>query len=269
MPLIDRSYFVGDLQLAKLDNASVQELLDLLIQKREPELLQKSLGYSLYKVFMAGLLVDPVDPKWTNLLLGAEYTDRFGNLQKWDGLLTAPPAQVNAIDLDNQIDVQADAGMVTAQGIPVPVALINRPWRISKRAIGPLRASEYTVSFDGTTVFPTTAIVLNDVFFFTANDLSLEQSTGTVKQSLIANFVYYWYLRQRASNTTDMGEVVGTSENSIVNGMAIKGARAWNEMIDQIHNLWCFLDANRTIYAEWQWQQAYRMQQELTYMPRY
>lgn len=274
MPLIDRSYFVDELNIARTDQVDVQIFLDSLIQKRETELLKDILSYPLYKSFLAGLAVDPVDPIWTNLLLGAEYTDRFSRLQYWRGLVSAPPALINATDQSNQIDYVAIQSDVDSQTIPVPTTIIGRTWTIAKRPIGQLRTDEYDigeVQEDGSqSVAFTTAIALNDTYFFYCNNLSLEQSTGDIKQSLIANYVYYWYNRAVVSNASATGnEVVPNMENSIINGAHVKMQRAWNEMTSQIYELIDFLDSNRTIYTDWKWNYRYRILENYRHICRF
>lgn len=255
--LIDRSYFVVEANIPKTDETAVQENLDALIQKREPELLIDVLGYALYKAFIAGLAVMPIDPKWTNLLLGAEYTDRRGILQKWNGLVSAPPAQLTPVAAANAISYIATQADADAGTIPVPAGLVGRSWAVEKRAIGRLRADEYATNMDGDLVTLADAFLEDETFFFLSNDLSLEQSTGDIKQSLIANYVYFFYLKMTSSVTVALGEVVSLAENSVTNGPAAKQQRAWNEMVEQIHRLTHFLDNNRTVYTEWRWQHLY------------
>lgn len=269
MPLIDRSYFVVELNIAKTDTTAVQENLDALIVKREPELLKNILGYELYKAFTEGLLEMPVPAIWTNLLLGVDYTDRFGRLQHWRGLVSAPPAVVNAVDRANRIPVIADADAVSSQTILVPAALVNRAWSIEKRAIGPLRDDEFDVSDDGASVAFNTAVQLNDTYWFFSNDLSLEQTSGDDKQSLIANYVYYWYMRRDASQSTPVGEVVAQAENSTINGPGEKMCRAWNEMVDIIEECVDYLDSNRTLYVNWRHNQRYKVYQEFRHITRF
>ncbi len=253
MPLIDRTYFETELNIPKTDTVSVQENLDALIVKREPELLQDILGYALYKAFMAGLLLPVVPQIWNDLLLGADYTDRFGHLQRWRGLVSAPPAIVNAVSEANSIPYVATETDEDEQTIPVPPNLVGRPWRLSKRPIGELRPDEYAVDMLGEYVTLTDPIVEDDTYFFYSNDLSLEQTSGSDKSSLIANYVYYWYLRKEASQMSALGDVVTKGENSDINGPGEKMSRAWNEMSGWIREMVCYLDARKTDYVDWRW----------------
>lgn len=70
------------------------------------------------------------------------------------------------------------------------------------------------------------------------------------KQSPLANFCYYWYTRQNASQTTDGGETSAKMENSAPISNETKQRRAWNEMCDYQVNLVSYLLANNTLYPE-------------------
>jgi hypothetical protein len=75
MPLIDKSYFVGDINIPDTGNAKVLERLNFFIGKHEPEFLKQVLGYSLWKAYTAGIAVTPTPAqKWLDLRDGVEYT---------------------------------------------------------------------------------------------------------------------------------------------------------------------------------------------------
>lgn len=164
MPLIDRTYFIGEINLPNTNQTAVQENIDFLISKREPELLIALFGYAMYKAFIAGLLEDPVPQRWVDLRDGVDYTDTDGTLRHWMGLV--------AVD-------------------------------------------------------------------------------GEVKESLIANYVYYWFTRKEATQTTGVGEVVTKTENSARVSPMAKQVRVWNEMVDWIAELFNFLQVKKEDYPEW------------------
>jgi hypothetical protein len=87
MSLIDTSYFFGDCSIGQLSEQSVQGKLNWLINQYEPEILLGLLGYETYTAFTAGLKVIPIDPMWTDLRDGKEYTDVNGVVRKWRGLI--------------------------------------------------------------------------------------------------------------------------------------------------------------------------------------
>jgi len=70
--LIDSSYFVGEYEITNITGsapvvAGNVAKLNAFIAKYEPEYLTALLGTTLYDEFKAGLLVDPIDDKWTAL----------------------------------------------------------------------------------------------------------------------------------------------------------------------------------------------------------
>lgn len=163
MPLIDRTYFIGEINLPNTNQLAVQEILDFLISKREPELLTQLFGYEMFKAFTAGLTEDPVPQRWVDLRDGVDYQD--GDvLRHWMGLV--------AID-------------------------------------------------------------------------------GEPKESLIANYVYYWFTRKEATQTSGVGEVATKTENSVRVSPIAKQVRAWNEMIDWIAELFNYLQVKQDEFPEW------------------
>jgi hypothetical protein len=159
--LINRLYFTGELNIPNSSNAAVSERLDAFIKKYEPEFLRDIMGYSLHTAYAAGVLVTPVDARWTDLQDGKEFTVNT-KLNKWTGLVDA-------------------------------------------------------VNY----------------------------------RSPIANYVYYWYMRDQATQSTAVGEVATKTENSNRVSPAIKMSSAWNEMVYQIWDMWYFLENNKTVYPEW------------------
>lgn len=164
MPLIDRTYFIGEINLPNTNQPAVQENIDYLISKREPELLTQLFGYAMYKAFISGLQEDPVPQRWIDLRDGVVYTDTDGEERRWMGL----------------------------------VAKVDEP-----------------------------------------------------KESLIANYVYYWYMRKEATQTSGVGETVTKTENSVRISPVAKQVRAWNEMVGWIWEMFNFLDAKQVDYPEY------------------
>lgn len=70
MSLIDKTYFVGELDVANTNNANVEARLQWFINKYEPEFLRLILGADLYTNYVAGIVVtapDPVPAEWVAL----------------------------------------------------------------------------------------------------------------------------------------------------------------------------------------------------------
>lgn len=87
--IIDQSYFRGDINIPGTTTTAVSERLTWFCEKLETELLQKLLGYSMWKAFDADMKksADQQDQKWKDLRDGKEYNDLTGTVRKWKGLL--------------------------------------------------------------------------------------------------------------------------------------------------------------------------------------
>lgn len=164
MPLIDRTYFIGEVNIPNTNQVAVQQNIDNLINKYEAELLTMLFGYKMYKDFQAGLLGDPIPQIWKDLRDGAEYT-ADDQLYKWSGLAVA--------------------------GAP-----------------------------------------------------------AIAKRSLIANYVYYWFMRKEATQSSGVGEVATKTENSNRVSPIEKQVRAWNEMVGWIQDMYAFLEAKKADYPD-------------------
>jgi hypothetical protein len=163
MPLIDKTYFVGEINIPNTGNADVEARLNFFIAKYEDALLRKVLGDALYAAYKTGIAVTPTpDTKWTELRDGKVYTNSNSVSKTWMGFRNA-----------------------------------------------------------------------------------------TTKQSMIANYVYYWYQRDSVTDTTAIGETSVKADNSSSKeSPAVKMARAWNEAAKWIYDLLCFLLSNIETYTE-------------------
>jgi hypothetical protein len=87
--LIDRTYFVGEINIPNTTTAAIGGLLDVFIEKYEKKFLTEVLGYELYKAFTDGLAEVTVEDKWIDLRDGIEYTDSSGKTRFYPGLISA------------------------------------------------------------------------------------------------------------------------------------------------------------------------------------
>lgn len=268
MAFIDRSYFIGELNIPNKDQVAVQEQLDYFIEKYEKEFLEQCLGYELYRDFMAGLTGSPIDTKWNELLSGAAYSNRSSRPANWKGLVYLPGSLINAIDAANTITIivgRGEAGdPVSGQSrVLLPSSLIGKQFTIEQRAFGQLRSDEYTITTDnGQTYFqlPTgRAFSSGDTYFYKVATLALNTTTGAVKQSPIANYVYFHYMQYAYSQTTGVGEVQTKAENAAGVSPAVKMARAWNEMCHWLWEMFEFLDTKQDDYSPWKYVSSYDM----------
>lgn len=178
MALIDRAYFVGELNIPNTSQAAISSAVDLFIEKYEDKFLREVLGYTLNKSFQAGLLQPVIESKWSDLRDGVEYTNLSGKTVFWRGLIDA------------------------VSGV---------------------------ASFD---------------------------------VSPIANYVYYWYIRNNHTQTATTGETKAANENSSMASPALKLVRAWNEMSAWICELVDYLDAKKDDYSEWADHDVYCMRRK-------
>ena len=263
MSLIDRTYFVGELNIPNTNQTVIGSAIDLFIEKYEDQFLNDVLGYTLYKAFKAGLQVVPVAQKWTDLIEGVEYTDLANKTRKWKGLVTQPPTVLNALDAVNPIDIVVGRGQLydptpATTSVTIPAALVGKSFIFEKRGVGKLIAGEYSVSGSTLTLIDS-QFAVDDVYTYKAATLAINTSTGTSKESLIAAYVYYWYMRNNWTSTATTGEVKPQNENAAIANPALKMVRAWNEMSEWICELVYYLDAKKDDYTEWADQDVYCM----------
>jgi len=272
MSLIDVSYFSGgELTIPNTDEAAVAERLTVFINKYEPEFLQKLFGYPLYKAFVAGMAIMPPAQRFIDILYGKEYTDLQGRIQKWKGLIvTDSPVFTITGSLAYKKPVYVTAG-VTAGFVPnTSTATLDgtngtddwRGWTPILYRGGALIFPDLNYSWDidtGTLML----IGINNVFgngeqLMAQFDQRTDpiDSTGVAgAESCIANYVYFRYKQNYATQTTDFGEVVTLSENSRNASPRKKMASAWNAMHYWVKEFCEFMEATQnaypTIYPEW------------------
>lgn len=255
MALIDRTYFVGELNIPNTSQAAIGSAVDLFIEEYEDQFLNDVLGYTLYKALKAGLQIVPIAQKWTDLIEGVEYTDLANKTRKWKGLVTQPPTVLNALDALNPIDIVVGRGQLydpvaNMTSTTIPAVLVGKAFIFEKRAFGKLIEGEYSV-VGNTLTLTSGQFSVNDVYTYKAATLAINTTTGTNKKSLIANYVYYWYIRNSHTQTATTGEVKPQNENAVIANPALKLVRAWNEMSEWICELVDYLDAKKDDYTEW------------------
>ena len=96
---------------------------------------------------------------------------------------------------------------------------------------------------------PTTAITID------GNAITIDTSAVPLKGELVsplADYVYFYWLRKKNSQTGDVGETQSTSENSRVVSPRYKMTHAWNDMVEKACKLHEFLTVNWDTYPEFQ-----------------
>lgn len=107
MPLINESYFVGQLNIPDTDQAATLERLNWFIERYEREFLVDVMGYRLYKAFVTGITQANVDTRWKNLLKGCEFTNRRSLPDFWIGIV---PEVDNLLTLKDSDSINAVVG---------------------------------------------------------------------------------------------------------------------------------------------------------------
>lgn len=77
------------------------------------------------------------------------------------------------------------------------------------------------------------------------------KSTAPLINSPIACFVYYWYQRDNETTTAGTGEVNSANQNATGASAVMKVSRAWQEMAENLAELYGFIEANITDYPEY------------------
>jgi hypothetical protein len=85
---------------------------------------------------------------------------------------------------------------------------------------------------------------------------------STDKLCILANYVYYHFMRDSETQTAGMGEVKTKPENAVSISPAGKMARAWNEMSTWIGEMIQFLNTNRDSYSGWSNQSSYSIERK-------
>lgn len=268
--LTDISLFVGEINIPNTDTPEVASSLNLFIRKHEPVILQDVLGYSLYKALQAALQANSSAVMWTDLIFGAEYINAAGYTTKWRGLIDTDsniysfnngtvaykaPQTIEAgvtTDVDGNVLIPPNATSFTITD------WIGWEPIIYRKGVDFLtKGEDYDYNKTTGTV---TLLKVNDrldageklmVQFQMLYNNQLSSSEYTYKRSFIANYVYWFYMRNTATFTTGIGEKKPVSGNALNASPADKMWSAWNEMIDWLRELWEYLNSNRDVYVNW------------------
>lgn len=71
------------------------------------------------------------------------------------------------------------------------------------------------------------------------------------KQSIIANYAYYWYIRKDASQTTGVGESLVLTQNANRTNPKDKQKRAWDQMIVWIGEFFHYMENHTEDFPDW------------------
>jgi hypothetical protein len=256
--LIDYTFFIGTINVPNTNQPAVQGLLTTLITKYQEKLLTDLLGRKMYLAFMDGIQAPVVEAKWQELLTGADYVDMYGRDQRWMGIAPVSTDIIQQIYDGLAIDVVVGRGQtwdpVADQSVcTIPTPLQGKAFSLEQRVTGTLRPDEYTINAPANTAITLTGgkkFTLSDTYFFKGIKSSFAPVSGTERRSLIANFVYYWYQRTKASETSGTGESITKTENAARTSPADKMTAAWNEMAVWVKEMILFLRSKDDVYTD-------------------
>lgn len=288
MSLINSSYFIGPLTIAQLGQPSVENNLNLFINRAEPQLLEAALGYDLWQDFMTGLQQPVIDPKWLALRDGVT----FKSVSSWPGWywgftwfnryywmnsqrsirfpgFAAPisfTAPVNSLPQINLI-----AGNVTGNptaGVPNPTpgtntytwsGLANAIYSIERRQSGTMLVGiDYALSNNNQTITllkPGDLFGNGEVFILKFSQSVMTGAPSSSYVSPIAGYVYYCWVRDQLTMNTGAGVVKNKPENADLSNPSMRMADAWNQMALDIFKMWQYLESkwyiDQTIYPSY------------------
>lgn len=258
--LIDRTYFEGDILIANANANTtpnpVGSLVDWYIQKYEPIFLERALGLTLYEALKAGYGQPSPAQKWVDLVQGKVYTDTLSKQRRWRGLVTQPQSVLDAFDVLGRKHVVVGRGetydpVATTTTTTIPPEFVGKQFVFSQRGFDDLKPiEEYTVLGNVLTLVGS-VFAVDDTYWYKAAQLAINTSTGASKESLIANYVYYWYQRNLYTQTSTMSEVKTKTENAVMVDPFQKACTAWNSMNKWYLEMVDFLNANTADYTEW------------------
>lgn len=268
--LIDRTYFQGDIDIANANAGGstnpVPASVDWFIARYEPEFLTRALGLALYQALIAGYSQPTPDQNWVDLVQGKDYTDSCGNTVRWRGLITSAFSALNAFDVLGRRHIIVDraqdeydpaAGQTTTV---IPPEFVGQDFIFRQRGFDDLIEDvEYSVSGNVLTLLDGKVFGSLDVYWYKMASLAIEPTTGTLKQSPIAYYIYYWFQRDLYTQSSTMSEVKSRTENAVLADPFQKMATAWNRMVEWVKELDEFLQHNTDVYPEWKQQDRHKM----------
>lgn len=270
MSLINSSYFIGERSIPNTDSAAIAAALDTFIRKYEKDYLVKSLGYELFKVFIAGLQAVTPEQRFIDLLYGKDFTGSDRKLHRWDGFVSVtseqPTISVEITNSDIFFTVGVTAG-APAHGATsyVNTDLAGKSYRVIQRMNGPLEAlkadesnedeADITIDEDGGfTWLGGTQFSYGDKYNIVLLSSPLDASGAEIvpyPESPIADFTYYHWLVWNVTQTTGNGESLPKMQNAENASPVDKMVKAWNDMVTKTRNLNEFLKANAADYPEY------------------
>jgi hypothetical protein len=109
-------------------------------------------------------------------------------------------------------------------------------------------------SYNADNTTPRFAYIINGVEYDngTKNWRGLIYANGTTKLSLIANYIYYQWMKDKEIWNSGIGVVRPTPNQAIVMSPGLKMVEAWNDMSEQICEFYDYMNFSKNdVYPEW------------------
>jgi len=184
--------------------------------------------------------------------------------KEWKGLVTlsTPNPSFFIKTVDDIFFKVGEGGNAPSDGDSsyVNTQLAGRKYRVLQQGFGPLEPGE-----DITIDAPGGFTWLGGIQFSQGNVYNIQflnseimlnsdgYNISPVPESPIADYVYYWYMRNLHSQTAGMGEVQTKTEYADSVSPGLKMSKAWNEMVRKMLVLREFLIVNYSTYPEFQY----------------
>jgi hypothetical protein len=187
-------------------------------------------------------------------------------LESWKGLLISPAQVINfgsGYLYKQPVWIQADVTSGFISGINTATfadwvgwkPIINQPGSVG------ILQEDVDYTFDSDPESDTAGLLTRTGSnfqpmerFYVSFELKPQNQTdidNSTKQSLIADYVYYWYQRNSDTSTTGVGENKTSPAGGISVSAGLKAVRAWNEMIDWIYELYNYMQSSLAVYPEY------------------
>lgn len=247
--LIDRSYFIGEINIPNTHLPQVGENLDWFIEKYEPKFLRILMGYDFYQAFIDGISQVTVEQRWNDIVFGKD---------RWTGLIDSPNSTIH-INYSLSINIVVGRGgqydpVDGSVSVNIPAQLVDKSFIIELRGVGQLRPDEYTITGNVFTWTGGKTFQNGETLFYHVPNHSfsiIAAVPSLVKKSMIANYVYWFWSADQLTQTVGLGEGRTKAENSVIVSPSKKMVRAWNENSAGICQFFEFMNSNRVAYPEW------------------
>lgn len=253
--LIDTSYFTGPLTIAQLGQKAVEDSLNTFINRFEPTIMEAALGYDFYQAFLAGLDVTSdefIEQRWLDLLNGVAFVNIDSIKKKFSGFAGGENTQsIIAVQRD---DLFIYAGVTP--GFPVSGYTYTnndlKNWNFELELFGAgtfQPVVEWNYNPNGGFILTDTSYQTQPgerwVLHFTGKKTVVVPSGSQNLLSPLANFIYYEYMKDLASQNTGIGLVKSKGENSVSANVVRKPVDAFNDGVRQIRLFWELMQADQ------------------------